>query len=131
MDMGFDDSHPGETGDAAGRLRPLGWRELCARLAAAQDLRREVSILSGLLGRTGERSKTGGGSFHHPAAMLLQGGALPEAGLELGTHQNYQAEGRVNPSSSTNGKHAGGTNGTMQGRTVSAPRPEQSRRELP
>lgn len=134
MEMGFDDSLPVEPGETAGRLRPLGWRELCARLAAAQDLRREglsgpgAAGLPTVDGLATEGSREGReGSFHHPAALLLLGGLAQPVSTSDG--RKYQE--RVNPPSSVNGKYAGGTYGTTQRLAVSAPRPDQSRRELP
>jgi len=71
MDMGFSDSRPFDPGDGGTGLRPLGWRELCARLVAAQDLRRDQAD------RT-DRAVTGAvapalvGSFHRGAARMLE-----------------------------------------------------------
>ncbi|WP_408589260.1 hypothetical protein [Novosphingobium sp.] len=140
MEMGFDDSQPVEAAETAGRLRPLGWRELCARLAAAQDLRREGlfaadATLAGAPGRTSVQTFGTGGSFHHPAAMLLlgTGGSRPVSDLSAGitSHKARKNEERVNPASSVNGKYANGKTDDMQRPVASAPRPEQSRRELP
>jgi hypothetical protein len=70
MDMGFSDSRSFDPSDGAVGLRPLGWSELCARLVAAQDLRRQAD-------RAG-RAVTGGlapaavGSFHRGAAHMLE-----------------------------------------------------------
>jgi hypothetical protein len=72
------------------RLRPLGWHELCARLVAAQDLRKAVK--QALPGST---TLQGGASFHGLAARLLTGGE--------------NVETPVNPTRSTNGKAEGGT----------------------
>lgn len=68
MEMGFHDCRPPEAGESTQELRPLGWRELCARLAAAQDLRR---ILSDGDDRPHAQ---GAASFHLPAARLLVSG---------------------------------------------------------
>lgn len=65
MELGFNDQFGVESGEERLGLRPLGWSELCARVAAAQDLRREV--LSAGTGADGS-----GASFHRPAARLLQ-----------------------------------------------------------
>ena len=98
MEMAFIDPYRHEPGSAvAGTpdgLRPLEWRELCARLAAARDFREAVAIEE----RLGESEPGNVGrpvaSFHRPAALLLadagHGGQI------------------VNPMSSANGKGARG-----------------------
>ncbi len=96
MEMGFNDIRPPgdsclvESGGQGESLRPLGWHELCARLIAAQDLRKAVKPAlpdSAVL--------HGGASFHVLAARLLATGE--------------NAEMPVNPTRSTNGKAEGGT----------------------
>lgn len=85
MDLGFTDVWGGETEERRG-LRPLGWGELCARLAAAQDLRRAVRM-EGAAPPPGP--VTGIASFHRSAAqMLLDVAPMPvEARSER--HVNY------------------------------------------
>ena len=96
MDMGQTESRAFEAPPEAAALRPFGWGELCARLVAAQDLRRIQA--QGTL-RAGPHA----GSFHQGAAALL---GSAEAGW-----QNVEAVGQepVNPTSSTNGKGNQGT----------------------
>jgi hypothetical protein len=69
MNMAFSDSRTFDTGDGTQALRPLAWGELCARLVAAQDLRR-------LQTGTGQPRATGArlppGSFHGGAAQMLE-----------------------------------------------------------
>ena len=65
MELGFNDQFGVESGEEQRGLRPLGWSELCARVAAAQDLRREIL-------NAGTCVDGGGASFHRPAARLLQ-----------------------------------------------------------
>jgi hypothetical protein len=92
MNMAFSDSRPIEGGDVASALRPLAWGELCARLAAAQDLRRHQAV-------AGRRGGVGGdapaGSFHSGAARMLA--------------QHDRAQDFVNLTSSINRKDTGGT----------------------
>lgn len=91
MEMGFFDHQwrdaGGNPGDSDAPLRPLGWNELCARLAASQDYR-------GLL--TGDASALAvrrAGSFHRPAARMLA--AVPRGGhdINLNSSANGKAEG--------------------------------------
>jgi len=94
MDMGFIDSRTPEAGDSVQELKPLGWRELCARLAAVQDLRRVLVEGSALPPVSGEAS------FYRPAARLLVRSAkVDRSGLPSG-----DSEGGVNPIPSANGK---------------------------
>ncbi|WP_225207423.1 hypothetical protein [Novosphingobium huizhouense] len=119
MDLGFNDVWGGEAAVDAQRLRPLAWADLCARLVAAQDLRREMQP---------ERDRpaldaAAPASFHRPAAQLLRDIAIPAA--------TAIRERSVNLSPSGNGKDDGGTpwSHTVTGRTPPTDRP--SRREKP
>jgi len=90
MDMAFPDSRAVDAGTAASGLRPLAWHELCARLAAAQDLRRTQANAAG----HGQIDPaTALGSFHGGAAHLLEHYVGPQ---DL-----------VNPTSSINRKDRG------------------------
>ena len=102
MDMGLSDSRAQSATDCAPGLRPLGWSELCARLVAAQDLRRDQAGLARLAGRMqGALS----GSFHDSAASMLERAdttrGLPEPG---GPEPGGGAQGFVNSTSSASGK---------------------------
>jgi len=94
MDMGFIDSPAPEPGDSVQGLKPLGWRELCARLAAAQDLRRILTEGSALPQISGEAS------FHRPAARLL----IRSVRVERNGSSPINPEAVVNPIPSANGK---------------------------
>ena len=105
MEMGFTDSRPLVPSDSSQGLRPFGWSELCARLVAAHDTRRELSSpLPGLGLQLDLRQSAGvsgptagqGCSFHDSAALLIR---------------NFGVEPKVpvNPASSTNGNDAEGT----------------------
>lgn len=100
MDMGHIDSRAFVATDFERALRPLDWGELCARLVAAQDLRREQA-------RERTRLAAGaiapGGSFHAVAAALLS-----REGLDALTSTNY-AQSFVNQNHLTNSKGRGGT----------------------
>lgn len=75
MDMGFTDVWGDGTDEKRG-LRPLGWAELCARLIAAQDLRRAVRPPG-----ASPPGLAGAASFHRPAAeMLLDVASMGSAG---------------------------------------------------
>lgn len=70
MDMGISDIQWQEAvrrdaSEAKGRMRPLDWRVLCARLAAAQDFRDALTQSSG------QAANSYPACFHHPAARLL------------------------------------------------------------
>lgn len=97
MEMGFIDPNWHESGGAVVAtpegLRPLGWRELCARLAAVRDFRDAVAAEPGA-GSPCCTTDRSGASFHRSAAMLL---ADPGHGGHI-----------VNPMSSANGKGGGG-----------------------
>jgi hypothetical protein len=102
MDMGLTNSGAFDARDVDAALRPLGWSELCARLVAAQDLRRvqepRTLPISELLqmNRTRSEAVAGGfaksefGSFHRVAALMLETGR---------GRQDF-----VNPTSSSSGK---------------------------
>jgi hypothetical protein len=121
MDMSFNDPGGFATGDAALGLRPLTWDGLCARIAAAQELRRALTSWSGLA-ETGHRVAATGdavnasGSFHRQTATFIASGiAGVSPQIEAGEHL-------VNPNSSVNGKANPGTleslnTGVRSGRT--------------
>lgn len=96
MDMGQTESRAFEAPPEATALRPLAWGELCARLVAAQDLRR-IQAHDTL--QAGPHT----GSFHHGAAALL-GSAEPGIPRVEAGRQDF-----VNPTSSANGKGNQGT----------------------
>lgn len=103
MEMGFNDLRPADTGDSGQELRPLGWRELCARLAAAQDLRRI------LVEHPDQSQPAGGASFHQSAARLLVSRAMNGIRPE----RKIAGETVVNPTSLANGKAPAGTSAVM------------------
>lgn len=121
MDMEFTTSRAFKANDSAQELRPLGWSELCARLAAAQDLRR-----IGPSGQPAAEAPARWGSFHHPAALMLQ----EERAAPL-WEDPEQTEARVNPKSSMDGNDGGGTSGIMKTISPNSSRAELIRRELP
>ena len=94
MDMGFTDSLAFESQDSAAKLRPLGWSELCARLVAAQDLRR-LQAGARIAGASGTGTDAPLGSFHEGAALMLE--------------QDSATKGFVNSTSSGYGKDNQGT----------------------
>lgn len=77
------------TTDSAQDLRAIGWTELCARLVAAQDLRRAFGA------GTDRRVTAAAGSFHLAAARALA--------------RQRGGEGPVNPNPSGDGKAVFGT----------------------
>ncbi|MDE2562886.1 MAG: hypothetical protein KGL48_11640 [Sphingomonadales bacterium] len=88
MEMVFHASRAADLVDSAEDLRAIGWTELCARLVAAQDLRRsfgadDVAGASGIAG-----------SFHRAAARALA--------------RQREGEGAVNPNPSGDGKGPSG-----------------------
>ncbi|MEO0031311.1 MAG: hypothetical protein RIS94_1069 [Pseudomonadota bacterium] len=121
MDMGFNESWPlhGDAGTGAEGLRPLAWSDLCARLSAAQDLRREEERLA-TQARLGGRQA--GGSFHLSAALWLRRDE---------SNHGEEAEADVNPMPSANGKVAGATTGVIAEQSLTPFPDEISRRELP
>ena len=96
MDMGQTESRAFEAPPEAAALRPFGWGELCARLVAAQDLRR-------IQAQDTQRSGPRLGSFHEGAATLLGSAEAGRQSAEAGDQD------LVNPTSSTNGKGNQGT----------------------
>lgn len=123
MEMGFNETWP-LTGDSGEALRPLAWAELCARLSAAQDLRRE-RLGHGPQDAASHRLR--GGSFHQSAAMLLRRDE---------SSQEAEPEQPVNPMPSVNGKQAGtitvGSGDPHAQSHFAQPHPDEpSRRELP
>ena len=94
MDMGFSDSRSFDASDVAPGLRPLGWSELCARLVAAQDLRRHQAGSAGRVA-AGAGALAPAGSFHRLAARMLE--------------QHVAAQDFVNSTSSVYGKDNQGT----------------------
>lgn len=90
MEMTFQDLRTADSVESEHGLRAFGWAELCARLGAAQDLRRVMA------GGANGVSATGAGAFHRPSAQLL-------------ARQPHKDEGAVNPTSSADGKAALGT----------------------
>ncbi|MCW1382343.1 hypothetical protein OLX02_05865 [Novosphingobium sp. KCTC 2891] len=119
MDMGFTDLWGIDLDEARRDLRPLGWSELCARLAAAQDLRRAVSAQRLAAAPGGGR----GASFHRSAARLLQAAVNPA--------ENAEYEDRINLYHSGIGK-GGGRTFMNTPNSVSRPSPVSlSRREKP
>ena len=69
MNMALSDSHAFDTSDGAPALRPLAWGDLCARLVAAQDLRR-LHALEQTRGTAADSPPAG--SFHDGAAHMLE-----------------------------------------------------------
>ena len=109
MEMRLTNSRPLEPGDSSQDLRPLGWSELCARLVAAHDTRRVLTIpfagkgigpdLQQEVVATDSQAETGC-SFHSSAAALLRS-------VEM------EIEVSVNPASSANGNDAQGKQGSL------------------
>lgn len=92
MDMSFNDPGSFAPADVGTGLRPLAWHDLCARIAAAQDLRRAF----GQLENAGEAVSPG--SFHGKAARIIASGF---SGVSA---YGGMDEVAVNPTSSMNGK---------------------------
>lgn len=103
--MSFNDPAAFLSGDSAAwegpGLRPLTWHGLCARITAAQDLRRAFEAM----GNIGHELTTG--SFHGATAALI---ASNLRGVPA--HEDL-----VNPMSSANGK---APLGTSEGLTTQA-----------
>ncbi|WP_157088857.1 hypothetical protein [Novosphingobium capsulatum] len=116
MDLGFEDLRGLVGAESAGVLRKLHWAEFCARLEAAQDLRR-VSQDSVLAMPGG----TGLGSSHRVAAWMLH-----KAGEHTAGHEDL-----VNPNSSVNGKMEGSTTVMKPNRPSPPPKGSADRREVP
>jgi hypothetical protein len=70
MDMLFTDSQPVSPRDSGQLLRPLGWSEFCARLAAAQATRRVLG--QGAVAEDVRGDRLSGGSFYYRAATAMQ-----------------------------------------------------------
>jgi len=96
-------------GHAAG-LRPMSWHELCARIAAVQDLRRVMASISS------DEVSISTGSFHGQAARIIASGF---SGVPA---HLAEGEGIVNPTSSANGKAKFGTTSSTDGRSAVGPR---------
>lgn len=118
MDMGFNETWPPH-GAQEERLRPLTWADLCARLSAAQDLRRETGRLAAQV-RSGAGQAAG--SFHLSAAAWLRRDE---------SNPGEHPEACVNPMPSVNGKVAGATTGATAEHPQNPIPDEISRRELP
>jgi hypothetical protein len=69
MNMAFPDSRGFDAGATVPGLRPLAWSELCARLVAAQDLRRVRALAAD---PRPVDAAPAPGSFHGAAAHLLE-----------------------------------------------------------
>lgn len=138
MDMGFTDSRsfdPGQrdAGEAGQGLHPLGWGELCARLVAAQDLRRAQAEMAPAT------REAGPGSFHTMAARMLDSllarAAAQRVGIPLSAGVSAGAEKdevRVNPMSSSNGKVTQGNTPGSSGAELNpsqAPEPDETRHD--
>jgi hypothetical protein len=109
MDMGFTDSRAFDANAVEAALRPLGWSELCARLVAAQDLRRtQAGQLVQVVPGAGAAMSSGreSGSFHRGAARMLE---HFDAGKDC-----------INPTSSTYGKDNQGTSVDSRQTSLSA-----------
>lgn len=99
MDMTFNDPGAFATADPVTGLRPMTWHGLCARIVAAQDLRR-------VLEAGGDEDEAGAtGSFHGAAARLITSG-FPGVSTIV-----EESNRRVNPTSSVNGKSGLATSG--------------------
>ncbi|MFC3670971.1 hypothetical protein ACFOOT_06005 [Novosphingobium pokkalii] len=121
MDLGFDDLRGLAGAESAGMLRELHWPEFCARLEAAQDLRR-VSRDAALAVPGGQNL----GSFHRVAAWMLLRADERKPGDRLGDHEDL-----VNPNSSANGKMEGSTTVMKPNRPSPLPQGVADRREVP
>ncbi|SMC80057.1 hypothetical protein SAMN06272759_107155 [Novosphingobium sp. B1] len=99
MDMTFNDPGAFVTADPVSGLRPMTWHGLCARIVAAQDLRRVLEAG----GDSDAAAATG--SFHGAAARLITSG-FPGVSTVV-----EEGNRRVNPTSSVNGKSDLATSG--------------------
>lgn len=115
MDLGFDDLRGLSGRESAPVLRTLHWGEFCARLSAAQDLRR-LSRMAPAGPPGGMASDGSKGSFHRSAAWLLH---------EL-SHEDL-----VNPNSSAIGKMEESTKVMKPSRPSPPPHGALFHRELP
>jgi hypothetical protein len=127
MDMSLTDSRAFDAADPDAALRPLGWSELCARLVAARDFRRDrdngagqhaARSESGLRPQSGAAvgtvlaAGTAPGSFHRGTARML-------ADIDKGKRD-------VNPTSSTYGKDNQGTPVDSRNTSLTAPAGRQA-----
>lgn len=110
MDMSFNQPGAFALSDTGGGLRPMTWHELCARIAAGQDLRRVIASASV------EEQTISTGSFHGRAARIIA------TGFSGVSAQTTEGEERVNPVSSANGKAQLGTTVRTEGRDATGPR---------
>jgi hypothetical protein len=107
MDMSFNDPatfHGGDIAPGTGSLRAISWHGLCARIAAAQDLRRSLGAMRQASGATDGLPASG--SFHSAAAEFLATRISGTSALP-GDHERV-----VNLNSSVNGKAGLGTAGS-------------------
>ena len=110
MDMSFNKPGVFAPADFGAGLRAMTWHELCARIAAVQDLRRVVASANA----GGDTISTG--SFHGRAAQII---ASEFSGVPA---HSAEGEGLVNPTSSANGKAQFGTTTTTDDRAAVGPR---------
>lgn len=110
MDMSFNKPGVFAPADLGAGLRAMTWHELCARIAAVQDLRRVVASAN-----AGEEAISTG-SFHGRAARIIASGF---SGVPA---HLAEGEGFVNPTSSANGKAQFGTTDITDGRPAAGPR---------
>jgi hypothetical protein len=117
MDMGHSDSRGFDANETARGLRPLGWSELCARLVAAQDLRR-IQAEAAQRAARGPDQGLPAGSFHNAAARMLERAGTGQAAGDRNASEGPPgmppaiasgAEGFINPTYSTYGKGNQGT----------------------
>lgn len=108
MDMSFNDPRALARAvaghDDGVALQAMTWHDLCARIRAAQDLRRVMSTQQG-----GDAADYAG-SFHLAAARIITSG-IPGVPAHL-----VSDEERVNPISSADGKARTGTPDAIEGR---------------
>jgi len=109
MDMSFTQPGVFAPTEAGAGLRPMTWHELCARIAAVQDLRRVMASA----GQSDDAIFSG--SFHGQAARLIA------SGFSGAPAQRMESEGIVNPTSSANGKAKFGTVAQTEGRPAAGP----------
>jgi hypothetical protein len=123
MDMSFTDSRAFDAAEPDTVPRPLGWSELCARLVAAQDLRRQRDNAKGqpaLRSVPGRRQGSGAamgvgtapGSFHPGTARMLS--------------DNDKSKPDVNPTYSTYGKDNQGKPVDSRKTSLTAPAERQA-----
>lgn len=95
MDMGLTDSRAFDERLAEAGLHRLGWSELCARLAAERDMRRDqLATVTAGGDRAGAKTAAATGSFHGPAARLLDAAKAQD-------FVNLSLEGNRNPPAGT------------------------------